>query len=138
MALQTTTIGSYPKPEFLEIRDRVHPDSGYRPTYDSRAYYRNRKVESDVARATIWAVLQQLFAGIDVPTDGEQGREHYITYHQRHLEGINFAKMQVKGGLRGVPEWDKLVPTIDGEITPQDRFLRYDWALAQEIADPLG
>ena len=103
MRLLTTTIGSYPKPDFLEIKDRVHPDSGYNPTYDEHAYYRNRKVGSDVDRATIRAVLRQLSAGIDVPTDGEQGREHYIAYHQRHLGGITFAGMQVKEGVRGVP-----------------------------------
>ena len=138
MRLLTTTIGSYPKPDFLEIKDRVHPHSGYNPTYDEHAYYRNRKVGSDVDRATIRAVLRQLSAGIDVPTDGEQGREHYIAYHQRHLGGITFAGMQVKEGVRGVPEWDELVATINGEITSQHRFLRYDWALAQEIAKTYG
>ena len=39
------------------------------------------------------------------------------------------------GGLRGVKEWeDELVPTINEEIVPQKRFLRYDWSFAQEMA----
>ncbi len=136
MKLLTTTIGSYPKPDFLIIRDWVHPKSGYQPMYDAHqeAYYKNRALEVSLARATYKAVCAQIDAGIDIPTDGEQGREHYIFYHLRHLQGVDFNKLQIKK-IRGLEEWKKKVPTISSKILPEDRFLRYDWQLAQEFAE---
>ncbi len=135
MKLLTTTIGSYPKPDFVMIRDWVHPKNGYQPIYDAHQaeYYKNRALEVSLARATYKVVCEQIKAGIDIPTDGEQGREHYIFYHLRHLKGVDFNKLQTRK-IRGVEAWEKKVPIISGKILPEDRFLRYDWQLAQEFA----
>lgn len=137
MALLTTTIGSYPKPDFVMVRDWVHPKSKYKPTYDAYAadkrYFQDKEVSTSVFLGTIDAVRAQVGLGIDIPTDGEQGREHYIFYQLRHLKGVDFNRLQSRK-LRGVEEWYQNVPTIFNKIEPQDRFLRYDWQIAQKIA----
>ena len=137
MGLLTTTIGSYPKPDFVIVRDWVHPKSDYKPTYDAyiadKRYFEDKKVSTSVFLGTIEAVRRQLEAGIDVPTDGEQGREHYVFYHLRHLKGVDHSRLQNRK-VRGVEEWFSEVPTISGRIEARDRFLRYDWQIAQSIA----
>ncbi|MEE9287090.1 MAG: cobalamin-independent methionine synthase II family protein [Gammaproteobacteria bacterium] len=138
MALLTTTIGSYPKPDFVKVRDWVHPKSEYKPTYDAYAadkrYFQDKEISTSIFLGTIDAVRAQVEIGIDVPTDGEQGREHYIFYQLRHLKGVDFNRLQSRA-LRNVEEWCKDVPTISGKIEPQDPFLRYDWQIAQKIAN---
>ncbi|MFQ5937388.1 MAG: cobalamin-independent methionine synthase II family protein [Acidiferrobacterales bacterium] len=137
MTLLTTTIGSYPKPDFVKVRDWVHPKSKYKPTYDAHAaderYFQDKEVSTSVFLGTIDAVRAQVGVGIDVPTDGEQGREHYVFYQLRHLKGVNFNRLQ-RRTIRGVGDWCKDVPTISGKIEPLDRFLRYDWQIAQSVA----
>ncbi len=137
MALLTTTIGSYPKADFVMVRDWVHPQSDHKPTYDAQIadlrHFQDKQISTSVFLGTIDAVRSQVAAGIDVPTDGEQGREHYIFYHLRHLKGVDYARLQNRP-VRGVEEWLKEVPTIVAKIEPQGHFLRYDWQLAQKIA----
>jgi 5-methyltetrahydropteroyltriglutamate--homocysteine methyltransferase len=137
MALPTTTIGSYPKPDYVKVRDWVHPKSRYTPTYDAYAaddrYFHDKEIWTSVFLGTLDAVQAQLKAGIDVPTDGEQGREHYIFYQMRHLEGVDFNRLQ-RRTVRGVEEWYKRVPTIFNKVSARGRFLRYDWQIGQKIA----
>jgi 5-methyltetrahydropteroyltriglutamate--homocysteine methyltransferase len=137
MALLTTTIGSYPKPDFVLVRDWVHPKSNYKPTYDAhiadRRYFHDKEISTSIFLGMIDAVRSQIDAGIDVPTDGEQGREHYIFYHLRHLKGVDYNWLQSRN-VRDVEEWYRAVPTISGRIEPQGHFLRYDWRIAQQIA----
>ena len=137
MRLLTTTIGSYPKPNFVKVRDWVHPESGYEPGYDAHVaddrYFKDKEIYTTIVLGTIDVLRAQVTAGIDVPTDGEQAREHYIFYHLRHLDGVNFKRLQ-RRRIRGVEEWGKEVPTISEEIAPQNPFLRFDWQLAQKIA----
>lgn len=137
MALLTTTIGSYPKSDDVRIRDWVHPRSAYKPTYDAQLaderYFKDKEIYAGVFLGTVDAVRAQIDAGIDVPTDGEQGREHYIFYQLRHLKGVDFNRLQSRN-VRGVEEWFRAVPTICAAIEPLDHFLRYDWKVAQKIA----
>ena len=130
MTLLTTTIGSFPKPPYVTIRDWFQ--SGYKVDYDAR-YFLNREVETGLVLATREVLLAQINAGIDVPTDGEQRRENYIYYHCRHLTGIDFEKLTPKVMRSGA--WEEAVPTITQAISPKSRFLRYDWKVAQSYAD---
>ena len=75
----------------------------------------------------------QVEAGIDVPTEGEIRRDHYIYYHCRHLRGISFDKLSAKEMRAGVLRAD--VPTISGPIKPRAPFLADDWRCAQAVTD---
>jgi len=126
MGILTTTIGAYPKPNKLEAEDLFR--GGYK-LGESKNIYTNFVI------ATRDAVRDQIEAGIDIPTDGEQWREHYIFYHCRHLNGINFDHMQTKV-LRGVEVNTKEVPTINGKITAKEKhFLPQDYRIATSFAN---
>lgn len=129
----TTTIGAYPKPDGVPIKDwfqrdggtdHAEPTAGYAETL---AQYKGRIVDF-LDRATVQVVREQDDLGIDIPTDGEVRRENYIHYHCRHLKGIDFDVLNEKQ-MRG---HDKaLLPTITGPIEADDVFLVRDWQIAQ-------
>ncbi len=129
MVLKTTTIGSYPKPDYLRIPAFVpkHPD----PTQRYTEYLASRTAEDDalLTRATRENVLHQVEAGIDIPTDGETPRSHYVHYHLRNLGGVDFSNLSqhvTRGGA-----WKANFPTITGKIEVGPHFLDADWTRAQ-------
>ena len=73
--------------------------------------------------------------GIDIPTDGEAKRDHYVYYHCRHLGGIDFSKIKTKVFRNGTAVDD--VPVITGKITAGRSFLDKDWREASRIERPV-
>ena len=137
MALLTTTIGSYPKPEYVPVPDWFQEESTVikDPTaaYEKHLGSRQSEVEELLDRATHEAVKDQVRVGIDVPTDGEIRRENYIHYHCRHLKGIDFSRLTEK--MMRSSSWIGSVPTIVGPIRVKDHFLTRDWQIAQSVTD---
>ena len=92
MGLLTTCIGAYPKPDYVNLPDWFEdldtpdPTSGWAEAMDAMG----EEAIEILIRGTREAVLDQVNAGIDIPTDGEIARENYIHYHCRHLENIDF------------------------------------------------
>lgn len=125
----TTTIGSFPKPDFVPVRDWFQEQ--YSATFDA-FYFDNRDLETRFALATQKAVTAQVDVGIDVPTDGEMRREHYIFYHLRHLSGVDFEHLQVREIRTGM--WEREVPTIIDKVRPMGTFLPYDYQIAQSYS----
>src|SRR5262247_4668310 len=85
--LPTTITGSLPKPSWLADSSHqlaapwvVHPDRRWEATQD----------------AVRLALLDQEAVGIDVVTDGEQGRRHYIWAFLEGLTGIDTQTMKAK------------------------------------------
>ena len=129
----TTTIGAYPKPADVPIRDwfqkeggtdTPEPTAGYAETV--RQY--GARLEPILDRATTLVVREQVDLGIDIPTDGEIRRENFIHYHCRHLRGIDFdalTERQVRD------QHQVLLPTITGPIEAGLPFLVRDWQVAQ-------
>ncbi len=137
MALVTTTIGAYPKPDYVKIPDWFHcggPDTDD-PTSDHTAFLREagEDVEEMLARGTREAVLDQVNAGVDIPPDGEIRRENYIHYHCRHVEGIDFDRPTEKAMRAGA--WTAKVPTITGPIAAGAPFLAREWRIAQDATE---
>ena len=128
----TTTIGSYPKPSFVTVPGFIakHPN----PTARYSEWLKGRTAEDikNIEKASQQIVRTQCECGIDVPTDGEAPREHYIYYHLRHLEGIDFENLS-KTSLRN-NTWSALVPTVRGKIRAGDPFLPHDYKVAQSAA----
>ena len=125
----TTTIGSFPKPDYVPVRDWF--ETRYSVTFDA-SYFNNRNFETQFALATQAAVTAQIDAGVDIPTDGEVRREHYIFYHLRHLSGVDFEHLQLREIRTGA--WEREVPTIIDRVRPIDRFLPYDYQIAQSYS----
>ncbi len=133
MALLTTTIGSYPKPDDTPVPGWASMRAAHRdnPTRRYSEFLRDRPPDADerMDRATREVVAEQVAAGIDVPTDGEVRREHYIFYHLRHLDGFDFDRLTVKTMRNG--GWQAPVPTVIGPIAANAPFLAADWRVAQ-------
>lgn len=133
MAIRTTTIGSYPKPDYLRIPPFIpkHPD----PTRRYSEYLASRRDEDDahLERATRENVLHQVEAGIDIPTDGETPRSHYVHYHLHHLGGVDFERLSERVTRGGA--WKAQFPTVVGKIETGPNFLVADWRRAQAATD---
>lgn len=137
MPVQTTTIGAYPKPEYVPIPDWFQEDSTVAkdPTraLDNCIECQDPQTMELLDRATREVVLEQVLLGIDVPTDGEVRRENYIHYHCRNLEGIDFTRLIRKTMRDG--QWVVAVPTITGPVKAADAFLVRDWQVAQAAVE---
>jgi 5-methyltetrahydropteroyltriglutamate--homocysteine methyltransferase len=134
MALLTTTIGAYPKPDYVKLPDWFNnpdgPDTA-NPTqcWDKALEALGPQAVQIIARGVHEAVTDQVEAGIDIPTDGEIPRENYIHYHCRHIDGIDFQRLTEKS-LRG-GAYSAWLPTITGPVRARDHFLPHDWRVAQ-------
>src|SRR5438093_9784014 len=65
--------------------------------------------------AVLIALKEQEAAGIDVVTDGEQSREHFVHGFLETIDGIDFGK-RVTIGIRA-DRYKAEVPTVTGPIT---------------------
>ncbi len=137
MPLLTTTVGAFPKPDYVETPDwfRCGGPNAENPTGAYTEYLRSAGSEAEEAlgRGVREAVLDQVAAGIDVPTDGEIRRDNYIYYHCRHLGGFDFDNLTEKTMRNGA--WTALVPTIRGPVTAGAPFLPDEWRAAQSHTD---
>ncbi|MEM7043148.1 MAG: cobalamin-independent methionine synthase II family protein [Pseudomonadota bacterium] len=129
----TTTIGAYPKPDDVPIRDWFQKDGGTDDAEPTAGYAETLKqygegIEALLDQATIDIVREQDDLGIDIPTDGEVRRENYIHYHCRHLKGIDFEALTEKQ-MRG--HYSARLPTITQPVEAGPAFLVRDWQVAQ-------
>ncbi len=116
--LPTTVIGSFPKPDYLPIRDWFDSarDRGTmnapEVTQGYSAYSMSDSDEALFVQAAKEVIGLQVDAGIDVPTDGEVRRENYIHYHCRHVTGFDFVDLEHRVLRDGAYETD--LPAIRG------------------------
>ena len=139
MAIKTTTLGAFPKPNFLNVSDWFDMAQGGPDASDPTARYTDElaslgdDAEQQFVRAAEAVIVDQVEAGIDIVTDGEVRRENYIHYHCRHIKGIDFEHLTdtaVRGG-----NYSAKLPTITGPATATAPFLPHDWKTAQALTD---
>lgn len=141
MSLRTTCIGAYPKPDYVPIRDWFQTEGGLGADgaaatrgYTEAMAAADAETEALFHRATGEAIADQVEAGIDIPTDGEQRRENYIHYHCRHLTGFDFQNLTKRVARGGAYEAE--LPTITSKIAAKgNHFLDNDWRSAQSFTD---
>ena len=137
MALLTTTIGAYPKPESVAVPDWFDPgamDSSIATTtYQAAVARLGPEAEAIFADGTRQVIEDQVACGIDIPTDGEVRRENYVHYHCRHLDGFDFENLTHRVLRGGAYETD--LPTITGPVKARAPFLPHDWQVAQGFTD---
>ncbi len=139
MPIRTTTIGAYPKPDFLDVADWFDAEEGGPDSTDPTRRYADDvaklgdEAEQMFARAAEQVVADQIEAGIDIPTDGEVRRENYIHYHCRHLDGIDFERLTEKVLREGA--YAARLPTITGPVSARESFLPHDWRVAQAFTE---
>ncbi len=137
--LTTTTIGAYPKPDYVPVLDWFTAKDGMSTPAATVVYEENLAKAGDEAetlfvRAAGEVIADQIAAGIDIPTDGEVRRENYIHYHCRHLHGFDFENLTHRVLRDGAYETE--LPTIRGKIAVRETgFLVHDWKAAQAFTD---
>lgn len=97
--LPTSTAGSLPKPSWL-----AQPEKLWSPwKLDDEILIEGKK---DALRLSL---DDQLRAGIDIVSDGEQTRQHFVTTFIEHLSGVDFEKREV---VKIRNRYDASVPTV--------------------------
>ena len=102
--LETTIAGSLPKPAWLAT-----PEMLWAPWQAAGAALAQAKRD-----ATVLALKEQEDAGIDIVTDGEQSRQHFVHGFLESLEGVDFGK-RVTMGIRN-NRYDAQVPTVTAAL----------------------
>ena len=99
---ETTTAGSLPKPAWLAETGKLWP--AWRAEGDALS-----QAKRD---ATLLWLKEQEDAGIDIVSDGEQSRQHFVHGFLEFVEGIDF-EHKVKMGIRN-NRYEAMVPLVVG------------------------
>jgi len=102
--LETTIAGSLPKPGWL-----AQPGMLWAPWQLAGEALTEAKRD-----ATLLALKEQEDAGIDIVTDGEQARQHFVHGFLEEIEGVDFAR-RVTIGIRN-NRYEAQVPTVTGPL----------------------
>src|SRR5271169_4843400 len=102
--LETTIAGSLPKPGWL-----AQPGMLWAPWQLAGEALAEAKRD-----ATLLALKEQEDAGIDIVTDGEQSRQHFVHGFLEQVEGIDFDN-KVEMGIRN-NRYKAMVPTVTGPL----------------------
>lgn len=123
--LPTSTAGSLPKPSWI-----AEPEKLWSPW----------KLEGDdlvqgKRDALLVSLQEQLHAGIDIVSDGEQTRQHFVTTFIEHLDGVDFEKRET---VRIRNRYDASVPTVVGAVSRQKPvFVEDAKFLRQQTTQPI-
>ncbi|MBR9786429.1 MAG: methionine synthase [Vibrionaceae bacterium] len=104
--LPTSTSGSLPKPSWL-----AQPETLWSPW----------KLQGDELTAGKQDALrislqEQQFSNIDIVSDGEQTRQHFVTTFIEHLSGVDFKNRKT---VKIRDRYDASVPTVVGPVSRQ-------------------
>ena len=120
--LPTSTAGSLPKPSWL-----AQPETLWSPW----------KLDDDILAegkrdALLLALSDQRHAGIDIVSDGEQTRQHFVTTFIEHLEGVDFERRET---VRIRDRYDASVPTVVGAVARKAPVFVEDAAFVRAHTD---
>ncbi|MET0172019.1 MAG: methionine synthase [Agrobacterium vaccinii] len=104
--LPPSTAGSLPKPSWLAEPEKLW--SPWKLQGDELI-----EAKQDALRL---ALDDQLQAGIEIVSDGEQTRQHFVTTFIEHLDGVDFEKRKT---VRIRNRYDASVPTVVGAVSRQ-------------------
>ncbi|MGA3304985.1 MAG: methionine synthase [Stellaceae bacterium] len=117
--LETTIAGSLPKPAWL-----AKPRMLWAPWALEGPALAEAKRD-----ATILALKEQEDIGIDIVSDGEMSRQHFVHGFLENLAGIDWTK-RVKMGIRN-NRYEAEVPTVTGSLTRKGSVHKTEAAISR-------
>lgn len=123
--LPTSTAGSLPKPDWL-----AEPETLWSPW----------KLEGDELikgkkDALNLSLQSQQHAGIDIVSDGEQTRQHFVTTFIEHLDGVDFEQRKT---VKIRNRYEASVPSVVGPVSrPKSVFVEDAKFLRQQTDQPI-
>ena len=103
LLLPTSTAGSLPKPAWL-----AQPETLWSPWK-----LQGDELAEGKRDALLLSLQDQQLAGIDIVSDGEQTRQHFVTTFIEHLSGVDFEKREI---VKIRNRYDASVPSVIGEV----------------------
>jgi len=123
--LPTSTAGSLPKPSWL-----AEPEKLWSPWK-----LRDEALVEGKQDALRLSLQEQQHAGIDIVSDGEQTRQHFVTTFIEHLSGVDFEKRET---VRIRNRYDASVPTVVGAVSrPRPVFVEDAKFLRRQTTQPI-
>lgn len=123
--LPTSTAGSLPKPSWIAEPEKLWSDW----KLDGNDLIQAKH------DALLIALQEQIYAGIDIVSDGEQTRQHFVTTFIEHLDGVDFNQRET---VRIRDRYDASVPTVVGAVSrPQPIFIEDAKFLRQHTNQPI-
>lgn len=118
----TSIVGSLPKPAWL-----AKPEVLWSPwELDGDTLVEGKR---DALRS---AVKEQERRGIDIVSDGEQTRQHFVTTFIEHLDGVDFENRET---VRIRNRYDASVPTVVGAVSRREPVFVDDAAFLRQQTD---
>ncbi|MEN4780237.1 methionine synthase [Pantoea agglomerans] len=120
--LPTSTAGSLPKPSWI-----AQPEVLWSPWK-----LQDEELVDGKRDALRLCLDDQVRAGIDIVSDGEQTRQHFVTTFIEHLSGVDFEKREV---VQIRNRYDASVPTVVGEVSRQKPVFVEDAKILRKLTD---
>jgi 5-methyltetrahydropteroyltriglutamate--homocysteine methyltransferase len=125
LLLPPSTAGSLPKPSWL-----AQPETLWSPWK-----LHGEELAQGKRDALRLALDDQLQAGIEIVSDGEQTRQHFVTTFIEHLDGVDFAQRET---VRIRDRYEASVPTVVGAVSrPRSVFVEDAKFLRQQTTQPI-
>ena len=133
----TAIVGSYPKPAYLYAQSgrQLLDDVGF-TFYDLEEKVGTAEFQQLLDRAAAEAIEDQNTAGIDLITDGEERRGHYVLYVLRGLAGIDFTRLTEKSIRDG--RYTRQLPTVVGRLEWKRPILLEDYRFTAQRASGIA
>lgn len=123
--LPTSTAGSLPKPSWL-----AEPEKLWSPWKLEGEQLLDGKRD-----ALLLSLQEQLHAGIDIVSDGEQTRQHFVTTFIEHLDGVDFEKREI---MKIRDRYEASVPSVVGAVSrPKSVFVEDAKFLRSQTDQPI-
>ncbi len=120
--LPTSTAGSLPKPSWL-----AEPEKLWSPWK-----LQDQELIDGKLDALRLSLHEQQQAGIDIVSDGEQTRQHFVTTFIEHLDGVDFEKRET---VKIRDRYDASVPSVVGAVSRQKPVFVEDAKFLRSLTD---